>query len=163
MISLDALNKLLSYNPDTGVFTWKQTRGKAKIGGNAGTVVAHGYIEIKVSGTMYKAHRLAWLMHYGVWPIGQIDHVNRIRSDNRIFNLRDVNQNNNQMNSGVRKDNTSGFKGVSYMPKYRKWRAYIRVNNKLRHLGCFETPELASKAYQDEFSKLFPHINGGVA
>src|SRR5512135_183213 len=90
MICLDEARKLISYDCDTGLITWKVSRGKAKSGDIAGYVNGEGYICIKIKGKMYLAHRLAWLMNYGEWPNGIIDHIDHNKQNNSLENLRDV-------------------------------------------------------------------------
>ena len=88
-ISAERLREVLDYNPETGEFTWKIATGRrVRVGGRAGTVSAKGYIVIKVFNINYQAHRLAWVHVYGVWPEKELDHSNRLRSDNSINNLR---------------------------------------------------------------------------
>ena len=88
MITQEELKELLDYNPETGLFTWN-VYNNIKNKTTAGTF-NDGYIQIKIKQKIYQAHRLAWLYVYGEWPKGQIDHINGIRDDNRIENLRDV-------------------------------------------------------------------------
>jgi hypothetical protein len=114
----------------------------------AGTLNSKGYICITVNGKSYKAHRLAWFFHYGVWPVNQIDHIDQNKTNNRINNLREVTNSQNKQNAGKYKCNTSGHKGVSFHKQHKKWAANIRVQRELLHLGYFPTPELASAAYK---------------
>lgn len=141
------IRNIILYNQDTGALTWKQSRGgKAKDGAVAGTSHNRGYIIVRVNGRRYLAHRLAWFLYYGVWPEKQIDHINGIRSDNRIVNLRDVSPVVNCQN--LRKPtirNKSGYLGV--MPSGDRWMAQIRINGNRTHLGRFKTPEEAHAAY----------------
>ena len=146
-MTADKLRNLLAYNPATGHFTWKQRVAKCiQIGGIAGNTNKIGYVTIGLCKKVYKAHRLAWLYTYGSWPNGLIDHINGVKSDNRLFNLRVVNETGNSEN--VRKPNKrnkSGFMGViSYQ---NKWRANITVNKKTKWLGDYATPEEAHAAY----------------
>lgn len=150
ILTQDRLKELLHYDPATGVFTWLKPCSRfsqVTPGDPAGCVHARGYIHIKVDGVAYKAHRLAWLYTHGRWPEPTIDHINRIKTDNRIANLREVDQLGNMQNKGQYRNNTSGYIGVSKHSS-GKWAAQIQVNRKNRHLGLFATPELASDAYQ---------------
>ena len=141
----DRIRELFAYAPDTGLFTRiKPVRGKS-IGNIAGAVQQNGYIYIKVDNVLYKAHRLAWLHTYGKWPSMAIDHVNGIRADNRIINLRLATRSQNSANSQRRKDNTSGFKGVHRLGN--RWVARIQHEGMRLHLGMFETAEGAHAAY----------------
>ena len=131
------LKQYLNYNPLTGEFIWIVTLGgRSKVGSVAGTL-SHGYIQIRISGKPYKAHRLAWLYVYGYFPEHDIDHIDRDPSNNKIINLRHVSRSCNVKNSGLRCTNTSGIKGVYWDKKSDKWRAQIKVNNKQHHLGFF--------------------------
>src|SRR5690554_2331296 len=115
----DALS-LLSYDPETGHFHWAVQRSRIKVGMRAGSITDEGYVAIKVMGRSYKAHRLAWLFHYGS-PVPEfIDHINGDRSDNRIANLREANRTQNQANSRAKKDK---LKGAYYRKDGGYWRA----------------------------------------
>ena len=88
-LSQKYLREALHYDPDTGIFTWKvATASCVKVGAEAGCVKNDGYRAIGMGGKSYKAHRLAWLYVHGEWPKEQIDHINHIRTDNRMENLR---------------------------------------------------------------------------
>jgi hypothetical protein len=146
-MTADELCNLLVYDPATGHFTWKQRAAKCiQIGSVAGNTNKTGYVTIGLCKKVYKAHRLAWLYTYGSWPDGLIDHINGVKSDNRLFNLRVVNETGNSEN--VRKPNKrnkSGFMGVIW--HQNKWRANITVNKKTKWLGDYATPEEAHAAY----------------
>lgn len=144
----DRLKELLDYNPDSGTFTWKVTRtGTAKAGQVAGTPNIGGYVLIRVEGITYMAHRLAWFYVYGVWPAHQIDHINRERSDNRIANLREATNAENQQNCNVRSTNKSGYTGVSWNSDRRKWAAQLWVNGQNIKLGFYKDKVDAAAAY----------------
>ena len=155
---IELLKSYLAYDANNGALTWKINRYRNKAGDVVSTVSNSGYLVVEINRRKYQAHRLIWAIYYGHFPRGQIDHINRIRTDNRIENLRDVLGNENHLNCGLRKDNTSGFKGVSYAKRENKWRAYLRVNGKLKHLGFFETPELANAAYKNAFNEIYPNF-----
>ena len=113
MITQNELKKLLHYNPETGVFTWKSNRSQlAKKGDIAGSVYrkcnGKEYIVIHVKGRVYKAHRLAWMHVHGRFPILNIDHINGIGTDNRMQNLRDVSHAENMKNKVISRNNSSG-------------------------------------------------------
>ncbi len=139
------LLELLHYEPDTGVFTWRVSPvNSVKVGSTAGAVNSQGYVLIKIGGRSYSAHRLAWFYVHGVWPPNQIDHINRIRTDNRLVNLRLANSQENNKNGSKRRDNTSGITGVRWYKRARKFYAYIGSNGKLLSLGYFDTLEEAA-------------------
>lgn len=146
-ISAEEARQLLSYNPETGTFTWRVGRGKARVGSVAGTPCSGGYFQIRIYGRIYSAHRLAWLLTHGVWPENQIDHINGRRDDNRLCNLRLATRSENNRNAKRRSDNTSGVKGVSFDKARDRWRAQIRVSGRNRHMGYHKTPEEAYAAY----------------
>lgn len=92
-LSVEVVRHLLQYDPDEGLLTWKESpRYGIPAGSIAGSRNARGYIQVMVAGQKHYAHRLAWALHYGVWPTRVIDHINREKTDNRIQNLRDVPQ-----------------------------------------------------------------------
>jgi uncharacterized membrane protein len=132
------LKRLLHYNADTGIFTWKIRRGGCSSNNVAGALSTNGYVTISIGKHRYRAHRLAWLYIYGVWTKEDIDHINHIRTDNRINNLRVVSHSDNCKNSSMRTDNTSNVVGVSYSPERKKWCAYITSNYKTTSLGRYK-------------------------
>jgi len=150
MISLSLLKELLHYDPETGIFTRIKigTPGNQRyLGKPAGNLGGKNYWYICVDGRTYKAHRLAWLYMTGEWPLEQIDHINGNRSDNRFSNLRQATNAQNQQNRGLQKSNTTGHKGIHWLPRKRPWRATITCNKRRVYLGCFYTKEEAVSAY----------------
>jgi hypothetical protein len=142
------LTEILHYNPITGIFTWAISRPRINIGQIAGCVHKNKkYRYIEIDGKSYAAHRLAWFYVYKEFPKEQIDHINRIKDDNRIENLREATNAQNRANSKT--NNKHEMKGVSYHPwiKNNPWEAKIRVNKKDIYLGCFPTKEAAHNAY----------------
>jgi hypothetical protein len=145
-VPVDRLNELLTYDPASGLLRWKIARnGRVKAGALAG-MNKRGYVAVRIDLVEFGAHRLAWAMHYGVWPKADIDHMNGDRSDNRIVNLRDVTRSvnaQNQRRAGAA--NKTGYLGV-YELKGR-FIASIKASKRTIHLGAFATPEEASAAY----------------
>ncbi|MCG7388320.1 HNH endonuclease [Pantoea sp. ACRSB] len=158
-ITADELKRLFEYNPDTGVFIRRKSLGPCAAGAIVRTKALNGYLSVMVNGKGYLLHRLAWLITTGGWPIGQIDHVDGNRSNNAISNLRDASGSQNQYNKKRQGNNTSGFKGVSYHKKTRRFRASINVNGKQISLGYFDTAQRAHQAYVDKARE----IAGGFA
>lgn len=145
----------LSYDPATGVFRWLVDSNRVKAGDEAGCIDSRGYRRISVGRSYCKAHRLAWLFVHGNWPIYDIDHINGVRSDNRIENLRDAPTSVNTQNlKRARCDNkTSGLLGVSRQSG-REWVAQIWANGRNHRLGNFEDPVEAHEAYLKAKRKL---------
>ena len=157
-LTQDYLMQCLTYEPDTGNFRWKLPTSKRRIyGAIAGSIDKHpdsGYVIIRINNKGYRAHRLAWLYFYGEVPKNQIDHINGIKTDNRIFNLRKATHGQNCMNRTVQKNNKSGYKGVCYMKKHNKWRARIGFNGMKIDIGLFNSAEEAALAYVNKAIEL---------
>ena len=135
------LKEVLSYDKHTGEFTWIKKpypNFPIKIGTVAGTINGRGYVRIRVYGKDYQAHRLVWLYIFGKWPDKNIDHINRIKTDNRLINLRDVDQYVNVKNSGLGSNNKTGIKGVYFDKSRKKWAVQITINKLVRSLGRFD-------------------------
>ncbi len=155
MMTSDRLHQLLDYDTKSGVFTWNvSVNSRANAGDVAGCINGQGYRQIKIDGRPYLAHRLAWLCETGNWPKECIDHVNGDRADNRFENLREATNSENQRNARKHRDNSSGFKGVSWQSRDCRWQARIQVNKKCKYLGLFDTKESARAAYLAAAMKL---------
>lgn len=148
-ISLCELRNTVEYNPDNGLLVWLKGYGPRRAGEVCGTLSSSGYLRIYLNCRLFAAHRVAWLLHYGVEPEGIIDHINGDKVDNRISNLRLANYSQNSMNSRISKLNTSGCKGVSWKKESNKWVAVAKLNGKKIHLGYFINFDDAKKAYCD--------------
>lgn len=137
-IDRDKVMKLLKYDRKTGLFSWRVDVGRwgrIKAGSQAGCLCGTwGYIIINIGGVTYRAHRLAWLILYGRWPNGDIDHKNHVRSDNKLLNLREVSHACNLKNQKLRETNTTGIMGV-VRSKGNNWTSGIWVDNKSKYLG----------------------------
>jgi len=159
-ITQQQLKQTLNYNPDIGIFTWANDRRCVKAGTKAGTITNQGYVRIKILDKVYMEHRLAWLYVYGVMPSEQIDHINHDKADNRIENLREATNQQNQFNKPKSKYSKSNYKGISFHKKSNKWLAQININKVNTYLGIFDTEEEAALAYQNkskEIHKEFAH------
>jgi hypothetical protein len=117
------LKKLLAYCPATGDFTWLVGAGRCKAGSKAGCLKSNSYVHITINGKLYLAHRLAWLYTHGEWPADMVDHIDRNPSNNGISNLRECSRSDNMRNVGLRVDNSSGFRGVSWNNQLGKFHA----------------------------------------
>lgn len=160
-LSIGLLKELLNYNPDTGNFNWLCSRSGVHASKSfAGGKTAGGYLKICINGDSFCIHRLAWFYVYGYWP-DQIDHINGIRDDNRIVNLRDVSSGDNGKNSSIPSHNTSGVLGVCWHKHTGRWRAQIQVEGKVIHLGCFDYFNDAVISRQEANIKYGFHKNHG--
>jgi hypothetical protein len=154
-LTADELRAALDYDPATGIFTWKWRTGlrgssNARNAGKvSGEVSKYGYIRIMLNSRHYLAHRLAWLYIYGHWPNEQIDHINRITSDNRIANLREATHSQNNVRARPMRNNSSGILGVFRSPTKGKWYVSVTRDGKTKHLGTFASIDEA-KAVRDE-------------
>lgn len=146
-LDLDFLRDVLEYQPEKGVFICKKKyASKINVGSTVGADHIAGYKHIMIQKKQYLAHRLAWFYFYGVWPQGEVDHIDGNRSNNAITNLRDVDRLTNAQNrTKPQVDNKSGFLGVH--KKREKWVADIKVNGKTKRVGTFESPEKAHAAF----------------
>lgn len=129
----------LTYDPLTG-----EVRRKKRPGRVAGALNGAGHRQVRLNGVLYAAHRLGWLLHYGKWPDGVLDHINHKRDDNRLANLRDCTMAENAKNLVRYKSNTSGRTGVFQVRRSGKFIAYIYVNHQRISLGTFLTFEEAA-------------------
>ena len=141
----DELKQLFDYNPDTGVLTWKlRRRGRnGRPGTVAGSLHSSGYIYVKAFEKSYKAHRLIWCYVYGDWPTMQIDHINRVKTDNRLSNLRLATPSENSRNRGVTLNLNPG---ITWDASRSKWRVQIRVGGRNKSIGRFDSLEAAKAA-----------------
>jgi hypothetical protein len=155
----NTLRELLDYNPDTGEFTWRiRAAYWLGVGSRAGSVNGKGYRIIGMRGRYYSEHRLAWFYTHGVWPTHEVDHINRVRTDNRLANLRDVPSHVNYVNRTPRKLKPrparlpSPYVGVQHTGY--KWRADVWHEGRNVYIGAFNTPEEARDAYLEAKRKL---------
>ena len=140
------LNEVLKYEKETGHVYW---RSKNKLVKSCVTTKGARYKRIMINNKHYVLHRIIYQMHYGnLLPSEVIDHIDRNKQNNKIENLRKANVFINNQNQGERKNNTSGYKGVSWSKQRSKWRATITINNKHKHLGFFTAKEEAFVCYQ---------------
>ena len=143
----ERLNELLDYNKDSGIFMWKVRRLGVRVGVPLGCNNGKGYLRITVDGVSQYAHRLAWVYENGELH-GEIDHINGDKGDNRIANLRPATSLENQQNKRkAQTNNKSGFLGVSWHERARKWQAHIATNGSHLYLGLYEQADLAHQAY----------------
>lgn len=160
--SPEYLRKILRYDPETGKLFWlprpdvdfsalnvarawnSRWDGKEAFTG----LNDAGYHRGSIGGLFLRVHRVAWAMQTGAWPDGEIDHKDTDRSNNRWDNLRAASRAENQRNTGLRSNNSSGVKGIRWKPEKDKWQARIRVDGRERHLGHFDDVGAAAAAYR---------------
>jgi len=139
------IKEYLSYNKDTGEFFRIKARFGLRVGDKAGSITNKGYIHIRFSGKSYLAHRLAWFFIHGYLPIKSIDHINGIKTDNRIVNLREVSHRQNMINQKMHRGGK--LPGCYYHRQSGLWNAKITTNKITTSLGYFKSEAEASTAY----------------
>lgn len=152
--TLKALNNSYTYNSLTGDLLSNKLKRPLVSSSDS------GYLRISVhirNETVYiKAHHICWFMYYGEWPSVNIDHINSIKTDNRIANLRLAASQQNSFNARKTKAKTTSlFKGVAWHKVAKKWRAYITLNNKHIHIGLFSSEIEAAQAYNHKAKLIF--------
>ena len=135
ILTQSRLKEVLHYCPDTGVFTWIRTKQVRMIDKEAGTIAWNGYRDVSINGKKHGCHRLAWIYIHGDFPINNIDHINGIKTDNRIENLRDVSQSENLKNARLRSDNKTGVTGVYINKSKKSWT--MRISAKENRISEF--------------------------
>lgn len=172
---------VLDYDPTTGELRWKERDPSSFVDGDkwytkersakiwntrrAGNLALnyktqYGYLQGRVEGKLYPAHRVIWFLVHGEWP-DEIDHINGNRSDNRLANLRNISRNENMRNRKIDTRNTSGFMGVSWNKTNKKWHVYANVDKKRTNIGWFETIEEAIEARKKFLASEDFHENHG--
>lgn len=147
-LTAERAREQLDYDPETGIAIRRMATSKrVKVGDVIASPDRHGYLRVAIDGRRYRLHRVIWLMAYGAWPAGQVDHINGKRTDNRLANLREASREDNCHNSKLLSTNTSGKKGVTFHKPSGKWQARISVDGKRRSLGAFDRKEDAADAY----------------
>jgi len=144
IMTVEKARQLFRYEPETGYLYWKVSQGTIKEGALISYINCKGYLNVKVGHKSHQVHRIIWMVHYGELPPSEIDHINRIKSDNRIENLRAVTHSENLLNQNLRSDNKSGHIGVYKVRD--KWTAQIRKDGKAINLGTFSDIESAIHA-----------------
>lgn len=171
----EILRKLIRYDPETGDLIWRARLPDERTSNHQAkrftTVFAGkpalncinrgGYKVGTVLNIRTSAHRVAWAIYHGVWPEGEIDHINHIRSDNRIKNLREVSSAQNARNRSLHRNNKSGFVGVFWIKKLQIWRVTIRYKNQIKFLGHFKCKEDAIEERKKANLKFGYHENHG--
>jgi hypothetical protein len=157
--TVDYLRECFAYDGETGNLIWRVrppqhfatqracSTFNARYAGTVAGSKSRSCVSVKVLDRLHKAHRIVWALTHGAWPTETLDHVNRDPHDNRVANLRRASNRQNQYNRGPNRNNTSGYKGVSYFVRNDKWGAQIYRDKKAVFLGLYDTPEGAAAAY----------------
>jgi hypothetical protein len=145
-LTAERVRELLHYEVVTGRFYWKHNRKLELVGSRAGCPRSKGYRAIRVGGCRVQEHQLAHLWITGEWPEALIDHINHVKDSNGWHNLREATREENGYNARLRRDSTSGVKGVSWDASRGKWMAQVSTEGKTHHAGRFETLEEAAAA-----------------
>lgn len=150
---VEYLNQRLSFDETKGRFWWKYSElmprpWNRKMAGKEAFTTQHskGYLIGGIDNKKYYAHDVAWAMAKGEWYYDDIDHINGIKTDNSISNLRATDRSGNMRNQKLRKDNSSGIVGVVWNKNLNKWSAQIQIKNKNIHLGVYASIDGAAKA-----------------
>ena len=176
MITSELAKQLIDYDSDSGSIVWRHrpddmfksasnstTWNKRFAGNEAGSInKTLGYRLVSICGKKVWAHRLAWLVYFGSWPNGQIDHINHDKNDNRISNLRIVSHVENGRNANKKKNNKTGVTGVSWYKRKNKFAAEIMSDSGRVFLGYFADLNEARKSRKDAEIKLGYHENHGI-
>lgn len=150
------VRELFHYDPATGIFTRKvRTSNRVKVNEVAGLRKPSRYVLICVDGRQYRAHRLAWLYVHGEPPNGDLDHINRIKTDNRIANLREATRKQNMENTGAQKNSATGVKGVHWDAVREKWASTIHHHGKTIAGGRFDSIDQATRSRKALEKKYF--------
>jgi hypothetical protein len=164
----ELIGQLLAYEPETGVLRWKVDRSpRVRAGDEAGNITGNGYRKLVINKRVIFAHRIAWLLCHGKWPDGYVDHINGVRTDNRIANLRDVShQANSQNMTRLPKSNKTGVLGVrKHVDKSGRDRfiPFIKLRGNERKLGTYDTLEEAAAVRRAAAAEFYPGFVGSRA
>ncbi len=160
MLTYETAHKTFTYDEGSGSLIWAVSPkySSISVGDKAECRDHAGYLRVMVSGVRVLVHRLVWMMYYGSWPKNFIDHINGIKTDNRICNLRDCTQQQNCQNRTVaRRGCRSGVRGVSKNTEDGKWVARVCVRGVNHYLGSFDSVADASLAAAVGRKRLMTH------
>ncbi len=157
-LTVEKAKSLFRYDESTGLLSWRYRKGK-KVPRNlaAGYIDSEGYRVVRADGVNYRAHRIVWLMSFGRWPTHMLDHVNGDRADNRLSNLREATNSQNQMNKKRQARGASGYKGVAIIRRRGRiqYRPGVTLNGKHRVFGYYDDPREAYEVYCREAVRAF--------
>lgn len=166
MISIQELRNLLEYDPETGYLTNRHSSRNRIKGDRVGHLSENsGYRHITINNISYNEHRVIWFHYYGNWPNKDLDHINRIRDDNRICNLREATKSENSINRAIEPNNL--YRGVRQLTTGSGFRAEIRIAgvDSKEYLGTYTTAEAASLVFESRARELHKefYINPGYS
>jgi hypothetical protein len=147
-ISIDRLREVFALDESTGVLRWNIQKKRVRFGDVAGGISGRGYVYVGLDGLRLKAHRIVFAMVHGCWP-DRVDHINGIKTDNRPENLRAATHAQNMQNAKTRSDNTSGFKGVTWDKRAKRWQAQISVAGRCKFLGYYDDAKEAAEVARE--------------
>lgn len=158
------LEDVFEYEPDTGKLLWRISRGRAKAGTEVGWLTEHGYRRVIIGGKGKMIHRIIWDMNNleKLKDNEDIDHINHVKDDNRLSNLRKVTRAENNKNRPKSRHNTSGQLGVYWDKSRNKWAAQIKVNGRQVYLGRFDSKREAINVRHVAEAKYDFHANHGA-
>ena len=152
--SLDRLNELFRYEPETGKLIRRKGVKRSAAGTVVGSLMASGHVYVSVDYQKCYVHRVVWKMVHGEDPEVEIDHINGVKDDNRLSNLRLADRSQNAMNSRLQKNSTSGLKGVTFVKDRGNWLAQIKARGVYHYLGHHNTKQAAHEAYKRAAERL---------
>lgn len=162
-LTQDLLSKVLKYDPLSGTLIWISNLHSRSVvpSSRAGYLKKSGYRGISLFGKTYAEHHLIWFIHYGVWPTGQIDHINQVRDDNRIANLREVTKAENARNRSRNPNSKLGEHGIWFNMRTNKYVAEITLNGKKVYQKSFDDIDEAIAERKIKSLELGFHENHG--
>lgn len=137
----EQLHQLFEYR-DGYLFRKIATSNSVKVGDKAGFLMKDGYIGVSVNSVGYKLHRIIFMMHHGYFP-KEVDHIDNNKLNNKIENLRAVTRSQNNYNSKIKINNSSGFKNVWWSKQINKWVVELRIDGIKKSFGCYHDINVA--------------------
>jgi hypothetical protein len=157
MLTLELVNKYLTYDKETGNLYQSKKRPKIQVGSIAGGINGKGYRYIQLEGKKYPAHHIIWLIETGSLPKKILDHIDGNPLNNHFSNLREASVKQNNENRKAQRNNKTGYKGVSFNKRLQKYVAQIQHNYRAIYIGIYKTADDAHIAYEQKAKELFTH------